>query len=272
MTEENQVDLDSLLDDEEDDSIFTSTSSGVIKAAGLGTHINSALGATPAELGAAECFLIGRIIDNSGSIAGLSGGEQAICDGANIYLETFAGAKVEDGILMGTWKVNEEDPIQPFVTVDSVVKLEVGQNYEAFGYTPLYRQIYTVMAAMLVKMDAEYHDAGIPCRGILLAVTDGLDEDGDWRGNPFTASMVANLYEEIGHERLIFQLMGVGSAANWQKVGEEMGVEPQHIIESTTDPSDIRIKFHMASKSAQSASKSAKSFSQSAAGGFTVTP
>jgi hypothetical protein len=272
MTEESQVDVDALLDvddEEEEDSIFTSTTASAIKAAGLSNLITNGLGATPQQLGASQAFLIARIVDNSGSIDGIPGGPQAICDGANVYKETFAGAKAEDGILMATHLINKDDPIQPFVTVSSVVELVNGDNYEAYGLTPLYRKIYTVMATMLVKMDEEYFNAGIPCSGVILCVTDGYDEDWDWKGPAFNAGQVATLHDEIGRERLILQLMGVGRNADWKKVGTEMGIPDVHIIESTTDPSDIRAKFHMASKSAQSASRSAKSFSQAAAGGFT---
>lgn len=265
------ADVDALLQTAEEEQVFSQVVLDAIKAGDLGAQIGAGLGATPDDLRAAEAILVAAIIDNSGSISGIPGGPAAVCGGQNLYLEAFGGSKQEAGILIGTWLVNEDDPVHPFVAVPDAVRLQAGMNYRASGMTPLYRRSCAVLATLGLKMQVEYLEAGCACRGILLIVTDGRDEDYDTSGKAFTADHCRTMIEDLG-EILIVQFMGIegNDAVDFRQIALEMGVQDQHIITPKADAHAIRQAFEFASKSAVSASKSADSFSQQAMKGFTA--
>ena len=268
------VSVDDLLQTAADEAVFSQPVLDVIKAADLGAQIGAGLGATPDDLKAAEAVLVAAIIDNSGSISAIQAtrgtslsGPEAVCQGQNLYVNAFRESKQEAGILMGTWLVNEDDPVHPFVSLANAVLLEHRVNYTAAGHTPLYRKTCTVLATLGLKMEVEYLEAGCPCRGILLIVTDGRNEDYDTK---FTADHCKTMIGDLG-ENLIVQFMGIKSnnTIDYEQIALEMGIQPQHIMTPDATAHDIRAAFMFASKSAVSASKSANSFSQTAMKGFT---
>lgn len=267
----NVADVNALLQTAEDEQVFSQMSLDAIKAGDLGAQIGAGLGATPDDLRASEAILVASIIDNSGSIAGILNGPEAVCGGQNLYLDAFAGSKQELGILIGTWLVNENDPVHPFVAVPDAVRLENGVNYRASGETPLYRRTCAVLATLGLKMQVEYLEAGCACRGILLIVTDGRDEDYSGGGKSLTASHCKAMIDDLG-EILIVQFMGIegNDTADFRQIALEMGIQPQHIKTPDADAHSIREAFEFASKSAVSASRSADSFSKTAMQGFTV--
>jgi len=268
---DSTVNVDDMLKTAEQENIFSQPVLDVIKTADLGTQIGAGLGATPDDLKAYNALLIAAIIDNSSSISGIPDGPEAVCAGQNLYIEAFIGSKQEAGILLGTWLINEDDPVHPFVAAEDAVLLENGVNYHAQGVTPLYRKTSTVLATLGLKMQVEYADAGCPCSGILLIVTDGRDEDYYHTGKPFTAQHVKSMIEDLG-ENLIVQFMGIAGNkdVDFRQIALEMGVQPQFIMTPDATAHDIRDSFDLASKSAVAASKTADSFSQQAAKGFTV--
>lgn len=262
--------VDSLLQIAEEEQVFSQMSLDAIKVGDLGTQIGAGLGATPDGLKAAEAILVASIIDNSGSIAGIPNGSESVCAGQNLYIDAFEASRNEAGILMGTWLVNEDDPVHPFVAVPDAVRLENGVNYHASGITPLYRRSCAVMATLGLKMQVEYLEAGCACRGILLIVTDGRDEDYGGSGKNITAAHCRAMIEDLG-EILIVQFMGIegNDQVDFRQIALEMGVQDQHIITPKADPHSIRQAFEFASKSAVSASASVDSFSKTAINGFT---
>lgn len=267
----NVADVDALLRTAEKEQVFSQVSLDAIKAGDLGAQIGAGLGATPDDLKAVEAILVGSIIDNSGSILEIHNGSETVCEGQNLYLDAFAGSKQEAGILIGTWLINKDDPVHPFVTVPDAVRLQNGVNYIANGMTPLYRRVCAVLATIGLKMQVEYLEAGCACRGILLIVTDGRDEDYSVSGKPLTADHCKAMIEDLG-EILIVQFMGIkgNDAVDYEQIALDMGVLQQHILTPDADPHSIRASFEFASKSAVSASKSADSFSKTAMKGFTV--
>jgi len=269
----SNVNVDDLLKTAAQEQIFSQPALDAIKAADLGAQIGAGLGTTPEDLKAWDALLIAAVIDNSGSISGIPGGSEAVCAGQNLYIDAFVGSKQEAGILLGTWLINKDDPIHPFVAAEDAVLLKNGVNYHATGETPLYRRTCTVLATLGLKMQVEYADAGCPCRGILLIVTDGRDEDYYHSGKPFTAQHCKTMIEDLG-ESLLVQFMGIkgNDAVDYRQIALDMGVQPQFIMTPDATAHDIRDSFDLASKSAQAASKSADSFSQQAAKGFTTDP
>jgi len=236
----------------------------------IGAQINNGLGITPDNVASSDAILIAMILDNSGSIRAADA-EQAVCDGQNIYVDAFSGSKAEPGIMMATWLVNEKDPVQPFVQMSQVIRLENGVNYRAIGGTPLYERICVVLSTMLLKMKSEFFDAGISCKGYLLVVSDGQDEHSDLK--KFNPKAIKKLLGELG-EDFMMQFMGINGkgsySINFEDIALEMGVQKQNIITTTTNPHDIRQGFGMGSKSAKAASK-ATNLNTVVAGGFAAT-
>lgn len=269
MGNSKTANVDDLLLIAEKEQVFSKMALDAIKAGDLGTQIGMGLGVVPDDLGASEATLVAAIIDNSSSIEGIPGGPEAVCAGQRLYLDAFAGSKQESGILMGTWLVNKDDPVHPFVAVQDAVRLELHKNYEARGVTPLYRRYCAVLATLGLKMQVEYLEAGCPCRGILLVVTDGRDEDIGYTGKAFTADHCKVMTEDLG-EILIAQFMFIkgNDAVDPYQIALGMGIQDRHIITTDSDAHSIRQSFEFASKSAVRASKSANSFSQTAMKGF----
>lgn len=266
----SKVNVDDMLKTAAQEHIFSQPVLDAIKSADLGAQIGAGLGATPEDLKAWDALLVAAVIDNSGSISMIPDGPEAVCAGHNLYVDAFKGSKQETGILLGTWLINEDEPIHPFVAAEDAVLLENGVNYHASGITPLYRRTCAVLATLGLKMQVEYAEAGCPCKGILLIVTDGRDEDYYHTGRAFTAQHCKSMIEDLG-ESLIVQFMFIAGndAIDPKQVALEMGVQPQFIMTPSASAHDIRESFDLASKSAQAASKSADSFSQQAAKGFT---
>lgn len=226
----------------------------IMTAVDATSAINTGLGATPDDIETNSAIVVAGIYDNSGSIDGIKDGPESVCSGQRLYLNSLRGSKESGGIIMESWLINEDHPVQEFTLIENAVELVNGTNYSADGYTPLYRRTCEVLARMIAKIKIEFHQANIPCRGILLLVTDGEDADmgAPSRGRRFTAADVKKLVEEAG-ELLTFQFMYINDGTNpgvGQRIAESMGVKPHNVSTPSTSAHDIRQSFLMHSKSA----------------------
>jgi hypothetical protein len=233
----------------------------LINAGDMGNAIQNGLGITPDDIQASSATLIAVLADDSGSIGSIRGGEQMIADGFNAYMDALKGSKDEDGIAVGTWLVSNPDmPLQPFVAISNVTRLDVGRNYRAHSGTPLYRTVCNILATLATKAQAEFYDAGVPCKCILLIITDGDDQD---RGSQFTAARCATLIRDMG-EGLIVQFMGIDDGrTDFRQIARDMGINDNQVVVPGFNAHDIRQAFAMASRSAKVAS-------QNAGAGFTA--
>lgn len=257
------------LGDEEGTPVFSDDAKDLMDdvAVDFGLQIDAGLGVSPADLKAEDPLLVAFILDDSPSIASIDGGPEAVCAGHALYIETLKESKESNGILIGTWLLNEDMPTHPFVTLDNVPPLVVGQNYKNHGMTPLYRKVCEVLTVLNLKMQVEYFDAGCTCRAIIVIVTDGRNEV--YRVNkPRTAAECKTLIDELG-ELAIVQFMGIDDGSTpFRNIAGQMGVRDNQIMLPGTDPHEIRASFDLASRSALSASQSADTFSQVAMKGF----
>jgi len=266
----NVPDLQSLLNQAAETQVLSTQTLDIMAISDLGTQIASGLGVLPDDVKAVEPFLIALLIDDSGSIAHIKDGPNSVCFGQNLYLDAFINSKQTDGICMSTWLFNSDKPVQPFVLIKDAIRLEVGKNYSADGYTPLYRRLCASLGAMALELKVRYLQAGCAARGIILVVTDGYDEDFH-SGKKFTADMVKTIVDDLG-ESLLFQFMGIEGNDNvdFHKIALDMGVQPNQIMTTRNTPHEIRELFGMASRSAISASKTTTGFSSVKVGGFNV--
>ena len=249
--------------------IFSDAAMDVMNSMALdyGLQLNAGLGLAPADMKAEDPLLVAFVLDNSGSIDGIVDGPAAVCEGHKLYLDTLSESKEKNGILVGTWLLNDILPIHPFVTLDNATRLVAGTNYSARGMTPLYRKVCEVLSILNLKMQVEYFDAGCTCRAILVVVTDGNDQDYNIT-KARTAAECKTLAQELG-ELLIIQFMGISDGVTpFEDVAISMGVSANQIMLPGADPHEIRAAFDLASRSALSASQSADTFSQVAMNGF----
>ncbi len=239
----------------------------VLQAPDLGATIQAALGTSVDDVTASEVTLIGVLLDDSGSIAS-GNNEQNIRDGVNLILDSLGKTKAQDGILMTASVLNNKTPIYPFVTLSNAIRLD-SNNFNASGYTPLYDRTID-MCGLMVAKSQEFSNSGVPCRGILLIVTDGADA-----GSHKRAQDVLPLVKDLLRQET-FIVCGMGIDDNghtdFRKVFRNMGIEDKWILTPSNSPSEIRKAFAFASQSAVRASQAAAAFSQVQAGGFGGTP
>ncbi len=259
------------LGDQEGTPVFSDDAKALMDdvAIDFGLQIDAGLGVSPDDLKAEEPLLVAFILDDSPSITDIDNGPQAVCEGHSLYLDTLGESKEKNGILIGTWLLNEDMPVHPFVALDNAPRLVVGDNYKNHGMTPLYRKVCEVLTVLNLKMQVEYFDAGCTCRAIIVIVTDGRNEV--YRVNkPRTADECRILIEELG-ELAIVQFMGIDDGhTSFRDIAMSMGVRPTQIMLPGADPHEIRVSFDLASRSALSASQHADTFSQVAMKGFTA--
>ena len=270
MTSSNTPNLDALLDTAKTNELISPQTLNIM-AGDIGSVIQAGLGILPDDVQSAEPYLITLIIDDSTSIAGIPGGPEAVCTGQNLYIDAFINSKQTDGIVVSTWLLNKDDPLQPFVLIKDAIRLQNRANYKADGFTPLYRKACSAIGSMLVELKVRYLDAGCAARGIVLVVTDGRNEDYTMGRTIYTADMVKTMIADLG-ENCIVQFMGIEGNQNvdFRQIAKEMGIVDGQIMTTKNSPHEIRESFGMASKSALSASKSATGFSATQAKGFTV--
>jgi len=269
------VDVQNLLQNAQDEGMVSQQSvKGLLSIPDIGTQIQAGIGTPPDDVTASEVLCVAMIIDNSGSIStirdkGRIVGPQIVCEGQNTVIDALSGSKQRDSIQIGTWKINEDDPVHGFVPIDEAVRLVDGNNYWAAGNTPLYHRTLAVLGTLVTKKQF-YEDAGLMVRGLLMIVTDGYNESNLATTADDCKTMITDLGEDIA---VLF--MGVEDqndpSCDFRQVASEMGIAAPNVYTPKATPSDIRRAFQLASQSALRASQGAAGFSQTRAGGF-VSP
>lgn len=266
----SQTNLNQLFQSAVDEGNLSAAAASIVGIPDLGQQIQAGLCPVIDDVEASEVTLVAMLIDDSSSISRIPNGPQAVCAGQNVVIEALQGSKQKDGILVGTWRMNQDEPVHPFVPLDQAVLMENGVNYEAYGETPLYRKSVMVLGTVSAEVQRFYDDYFVPARAVFIVVTDGHDEDYS-ATKTYTASDVATLIESL-QENIIVQFMGIQSTrVNFHRIAGEMGVMSKWVLTPDNNESEIRKAFQLASQSAVRASQSAASFSQTAqAGGFGV--
>jgi uncharacterized protein YegL len=260
------VNLDDLFQNAVDDGNLSPAGASIIATPDFGDQIQAALCPVIDDVEASEVMLVAIVIDNSTSITWILNGPEAVCDGQNIVVEALLGSKQADGILVGTWLINQDERVHPFMPLDQVTLLENDVNYQAYGDTPLYRRVCAVLGTVAVEIQRFSDEYNVPARAVVLVVTDGDDEDHSRLG--FTADQCQTLISDMS-ENVIVLFMGIqNQRVDFHTIAQSMGIPDQNVLTPKNTDSDIRRVFVVASKSALRASQSAANFSQVAVGGF----
>ncbi len=226
----------------------------------LDAQIRQGLGIKPDEVATKDVTIVSVLIDDSGSIrfASMAG---AVRQGHNAIVKSIMESKQEDNILMMTKYLNGH-VLTPYVKVQDVPLMD-SHNYDPNGSTPLYDQSVIFLASVMAKYK-QFDDAGVPCRGISLIVTDGEDVSSEKSVAKDVKNIVKDLLKTEDH---IVAAMGIGDeVAFWDKIFEDMGIPEDWRLTPSMSEHDIRSAFSLFSKSAVKASQSGAIISQ--IGGF----
>ena len=230
----------------------------------LGAQIQAGLGVTPDQVPASEVTLVTMMPDDSGSIRFVRGNTEAVRDGHNLVLDALKTSKQTNGILVHCRYLNG-DVLYPYCPLDQAVRM-TPQNYDPDKGTPLYDQIVTLLATVLVKTK-EFLDSGAPVRSVTLIITDGSDQHSVAYRSP--QSVRPLVQELLIKEQHIVAAMGINDGTtDFRRIFREMGIEDRWILTPNNDPKSIRAAFQLFSQScALPASQGAASFSKTAMGG-----
>lgn len=260
MSSNAAVNLDELFQTAHDDGDLSAQSLQILNNIDLGAQIQAGLGIAAENVQASEVVLVTMMPDDSGSI-NFAGGKQAVIDGHNLVLDSLEQSKQQDNILAHTRYLNG-DVLFPYNQLASATKMN-GQNYTPNQATPLYDQTIVVLGTVLAKYQ-EFADNGVPARTVTLLITDGMDNT-----SSANAAQVRQIVEDmLQQETHIIAAMGIGSAANFQQIFQEMGIPDEWILTPGANESELRAAFQVFSQSAVKASQGGASFSQTALGGF----
>jgi len=250
-----------------DDGLISIQSLQSIQNFNLGAQIQAGLGTCVDDLPITESALFASIVDNSGSINGIKGGQESVCAGQNLYLDTLRGSK-NQGVMVGQWLINQKEPLHGFLPVEEAHNLVVGLNYSAAGDTWLYYQTFAVLSTIVAKIQ-EFSDAGVPSRAVLCIITDGRDEDYTHAGNRVSAKNVSNLINDLRENLLVF-FMGIAGNEDFHEIAKAMGIQKQFVLTPGDDEHELRKAFEMVSRSSLQVSQQGQAgFSNVQAGGFT---
>jgi uncharacterized protein YegL len=223
-------------------SLLTGHLGAVVIAGASGTAMDNIM--------ATDVTLITVLIDASSSI-GTSGLEQAVRDGQNQLVDSFAGSKEKDAILMALWSFNQTQNVyHSYVPVSDATRLN-GQNFQAGGATALYDTWCDALAANVAYAE-QLRATGTPCRSVVVVITDGGDYGSKRRAGD-CARISADLLKS---EQFVLAFVGVGAETDFRKVARSMGIPDGCVMVATqATASELRKAFQMVSQSAIRASQ-----------------
>lgn len=240
---------------------LTPAAAKVLALPDYGAQIQAGLGVKVDDVPASEVFLVGVLIDDSGSIR-FASNAAAVRDGHNGVVDALKASKQGMGILAHCRYLNGTI-LYEVVPLDQAVTM-TPKNYDPNGGTPLYDQAIVLLGTIAAKAQ-EFADAGVVCRTATLLVTDGNDEHSKARVSDVKKVVDALLRAE----RHIVAGLGVDDGStDFRDVFKAMGIRDEWILTPGNTPSEIRRAFQVFSRSAVRASQSAGSFSKTVAGGF----
>ncbi len=134
----------------------------------------------------------------------------------------FAGSKERDAVLMALWTFNAEAKVlHGYLPVDEAVRLDV-KSYRGAGATCLYDTWCDGSARRERRVRAAAaRPERIPCRSVVVVVTDGEDV-GSRRTRPRTERASRATCWRL--EQFTLAFVGVGQAVDFEAVAAAMGV------------------------------------------------
>ena len=165
--------LNNLFSDAVSSGIISSSTSNALSGNLGNVVVAGAAGKDLEDIEATDVTLVTVLLDSSSSI-GSRMLEQAIRDGYNLLLDTFACSKDRDSILLALWTFDDRATVvHSYVPVPDAASLDK-TNYSAGGTTSLYDTWCDALATNIAYAQ-RLRDTGTPCRSVVIVITDGED-------------------------------------------------------------------------------------------------
>lgn len=211
--------------------------------------IAGASGVDADSIMATDVTLVTILLDASSSI-GYGKLEQAVRDGHNELLESFAGSREKDSVLVALWTfADDAEVVHAYLPIGDATRLDQ-KNYRAGGCTRLYDTWCDALTANLAYAE-RLRDNGTPVRSIVVVITDGMDNRSSKK--QYECKQLSDSL--LKSEQFILAFVGVG-ADDFQGVAKRMGIPSGCIeVQTSVTPSGLRQVFQMVSRSAIRASQ-----------------
>jgi len=207
--------------------------------------VAGAAGKAMEEIEATDVTLVTVLLDASSSI-GCRKLENAVRDGYNLLVHTFASSRQQESIMMALWTFNDQPKVvHSYLPVNEAAKLDP-TNYRSGGATSLYDTWCDALAAN-VAYAQQLRDSGTPCRSVVVVITDGEDVSSRRR-----VGDCARLSRDLlASEQFVLAFVGVGSDVNFQTVARNMGIPDGCItVQANATAQTLHHVFQMVSQSA----------------------
>ncbi len=242
--------LDTLFASAVADGVLSTETQGLLTG-NLGQMVIAGAAGTAAEnITASDVTLVTVLIDASSSIAA-RGLEASVRDGQNQLVDSLAGSKEKDAILLSLWTFNSDIQVQhAYVPVAGATRLDA-KTYRGSGATRLYDTWCDALLAN-VAYAQRLRDSGTPCRSVVVTITDGEDV-----GSRRSAADCKKISRDLlASEQFILAFVGVGADVDFAGVARDMGVPDGCVwVQKDATPSALRKVFQMVSQSAIRASQ-----------------
>jgi uncharacterized protein YegL len=234
----------------------------------LGAAMSAGLGVDISTVQASSVVLVKFVIDDSGSISGVAGNEQAVRDGVNGVYDALTNTKQVDTIFSSASMLNF-GLLDAFVPLRAATKLD-NRNYNASGGTPLYDEVAVACGQVLAKHQ-DFANNGVQARSVTIIITDGGDCGSRTHRKPESVQPI--IQSMFASEQHVVLFIGISDGStNFHDIAKRMGIPAHCVLISGCSPSEIRAKCIMASQSAVRVSQAAAGTNVSQAGGFGGTP
>jgi hypothetical protein len=234
----------------------------------LGAAMSAGLGVDISTVQASSVVLLKIVIDDSGSISGVAGNEQAVRDGVNGVYDALIATKQVDTIFSSASMLNT-GLLDAFLPIRSATRLN-SQNYSACGGTPLYDEVAVACGQVLAKHQ-DFANNGVQARSVTIIITDGADAGSRTHKRPESVEPI--IHDMFLSEQHVVLFIGISDGyTDFKGIAKRMGIPDHCVLISGCNPSEIRAKCIMASQSAVRVSQAAAGTNVSQAGGFGGTP
>lgn len=237
----------SLFASAKDAGILAGQAAAVVTAPDLGLAVQNALGVAANDVPSSNVTAVILLFDNSSSIRDEAGNEQAVRDGANLFLDALMDSKEHDGIIVAAFLfngANGQTLLYPFTPIEQAPRLDAN-NYRAYGSTPL-RDRLAEGVALGVAKEQEFAASGVPARTITVVLTDGADY-----GSRHTEAEVEVLVRAARktEQHLHLAMCVSDGVTDFRAVFRRLGFLDANVLVVGNTPSEIRRACGAASRS-----------------------
>lgn len=191
-------------------------------------------------------FLMGIVRDRSGSMGSYQGVMQK---STGEFINSIKGSKSDDEILVSLTEFDDQIDSYGYQNVS-----DMPTDFQPRGMTRLYDAVIVAQERLFDGKGNGYMEqlnaSGVRTRGALVIFSDGQDND-----SKASANDARKAVERLKKQEILVAFVAFGDDA--KGIADQIGVDPQNVLETAATASDLRKIWGIISKSAISASKNA---------------